>query len=136
MSAIDTVLPRLKVEEGFRSALYRDTRGFQTIGYGFNVDAGLTEYAASGLLQAQVEELHRALLVYQWYGVLDPVRQSACLDIAFNTGLHGFVNGFPHLIGALSRSDWITAESECAVSNPELKARYDELGKIFLTGVA
>jgi len=54
MTAIDSVLPRLKTEEGFRMRVYRDTEGHQTIGYGFNVDAGLTQRVASALLQAQL----------------------------------------------------------------------------------
>jgi lysozyme len=134
MSAIDSVLPRLKTEEGFRSRLYRDTEGHLTLGYGFNVEAGISERAAAALLNEQLAELHEILLRYSWYMALDPVRQGVCLDIAFNDGLHGLL-AFPKMIAALAAKDWITAQSECHVQNPELKERYDTLAKILLTGI-
>ena len=133
MTAIDSVLPRLKAEEGFRMRVYRDTEGHQTIGYGFNVDAGLTQRVASALLQAQLEELQDILSAFLWYANLDPVRQGVCLDIAFNDGIHGLL-AFPQMIAALGRKDWISAQSECHVQNPELQERYATLAKILLTG--
>lgn len=135
MTAIDSALPRLKTEEGFRSRVYRDTEGHQTIGYGWNIDAGITPRAAAALLQAQMEEIHETLLTYSWYANLDQARQGVCLDIAINDGLHGLL-AFPSMIAALSRQDWATAQMECAVTNPELKGRYDNLGRILLTGAA
>jgi lysozyme len=135
MTAIDSVLPRLKTEEGFRAHIYRDTKGFQTIGYGFNVDAGISPYAAGALLQAQLEELHKTLSGYTWYAQLDPVRQGVCLDIAFNAGLHGLL-AFPHMVAALSRQDWPSAATECHVEDPELAGRYEKLSQTLLTGMA
>ena len=133
MTAIDSVLPRLRVEEGFRSHIYTDSEGHPTIGYGFNVDAGISERAAAVLLNEQLQELHEMLLRYTWYADLDPVRQGVCLDIAFNDGLHGLM-GFPNMIAALGRQDWVTAQSECHVENPELQERYAMLAHILLTG--
>ena len=134
MNAIDSVLSRLKTEEGFRARVYRDTEGHATIGYGFNIDAGISQRAAAALLQEQLMELHETLSAYSWYAALDPARQGVCLDIAFNDGLHGLL-GFPNMIAALAAKNWITAQSECHVTNPELQERYDELGRILLTGV-
>ncbi len=56
MSAIDIAIARLKSEEGFRATKYVDTVGKTTIGYGFNVDAGITHNAAAALLSAQVQD--------------------------------------------------------------------------------
>jgi len=136
MSAPDRAFPRLAQEEGFRSRLYADTRGYQTLGYGFNVSAGITQRAAAALLRAQLEELHEALCAYSWYENLDEARQAVCLDIAFNDGLHGLVLGFPKMIAALSTQNWTVAASECHVTNPELASRYDALAKILLTGAS
>jgi len=135
MTAVDSALPRLKTEEGFRARAYRDTEGHTTIGYGWNIDAGITPKAAAALLQAQLQELHETLSAYDWYAHLDPVRQGVCLDIAFNDGLHGLL-AFPRMIAALSRGDWLAAQSECHVQNPELQERYNTLAKILLTGTA
>jgi lysozyme len=133
MTAIDLVLPRLKTEEGFSATKYTDTRGHLTLGYGFDVDAGISAFAASALLGAQVAERHASLVAYPWYSNLDPVRQSVCLDIAFNSGLHGLLN-FPHMIAALDQGDWSTAAAECKVSNAELATRYAALAQLLLTG--
>lgn len=133
MNAIDSVLPRLKTEEGFRSHIYTDTEGHPTIGYGLNLDAGISQRVAAAALVEQLQELHEMLSRYSWYAALDPARQGVCLDIAFNSGLHGLL-AFPNMIAALGRQDWVTAQSECHVQNPELQERYNVLAKILLTG--
>lgn len=135
MTAVDVALPRLKTEEGFRARAYKDTNGFTTIGYGFNVDAGITPRVAGALLQAQAEEVHEQLEKLPWYASLDPVRQSVCLDIAFNTGLGGLLK-FPHMIAALSRQDWTSAATECHVEDPKLAGRYQVLAQLLLIGGA
>jgi lysozyme len=135
MSAIDIALPRLETEEGFRATAYSDTGGHTTIGFGFNVDAGISEFAAGALLTAQLQELHRQLLALPWYAALDDVRQSVCLDIAFNAGLPGLLH-FPRMIAALERQDWAAAATECQVQNPELAHRYADLAQILFTGVS
>lgn len=135
MSAIELALPRIRTEEGFRATAYKDTNGKLTIGYGFCIDAGISQVAASALCQAQAGELHQALMRYSWYASLDEARQSVCLDIAFNEGLGGLL-GFPKMIAALAREDWQDAAAECRVQDPKLAGRYDALAKILLTGVA
>ena len=133
MSAVDLALPRLQLEEGFRALPYKDTNGHTTVGYGFNVDAGLSRAAASALLIAQAGETHEALLKFSWYANLDEVRQSACLDIAVNEGVHGLLH-FPAMITALSNQDWLTASEQCHVTDHKLDSRYAALAQILLTG--
>lgn len=135
MTAVDIALPRLQTEEGFRASVYKDTQGHQSIGFGFDVDAGISRFAASALLVAQATETHQALLKFNWYADLNDARQSVCLDVAFNSGLHGLLN-FPHMIAALSEKDWDSAANECKVTNPELASRYKVLAEILLTGIA
>ena len=135
MSAVDVAFPRLQTEEGFRALPYRDTNGLETIGYGFNVQAGISKYAAAALLRAQVEEAHAALLKLPWYAALDPVRQSVCLDIDINEGQGGLLK-FPHMIAALSRQDWASAAIECHVEDPKLAGRYAALAQLLLTGMS
>lgn len=133
MTAVEIALPRLKTEEGFRAVKYADTQGHETIGYGFNISAGISKYAAGELLTAQLTERHNALMVYHWYQGLDPIRQSVCLDMAYNGGVSGLLH-FPHLIAALAKADWPTAAAECHVKEPELAGRYKALAQILLTG--
>lgn len=137
MTAEDLVIARLTTEEGFRAAAYRDTVGALSIGYGFNVDAGISEPAARALLTAQVDERMLDLMVYPWYTALDEVRQSVCLDLAYNLGEHGFME-FQHLIGALSIQNWQGAHDALLDSDAAraLPSRYEPLAQLLLTGVA
>lgn len=135
MSAIDLALPRLKIDEGFRAKAYRDTNGFLTIGYGLNIDAGVSERVATGALVAQTQELQETLSGYSWYAALDEARQSVCLEIAFNQGLHGLLH-YPRMIAALAQQNWVSAANECSVQDPKLKERYDRLAQILRTGAA
>jgi GH24 family phage-related lysozyme (muramidase) len=131
MNAVDLAVTRLKVEEGYRRYIYTDITGNRTIAYGVNLEVGISEPAASALLQAQANERHVSLMGYPWYAALDPVRQSACLDIDFNAN----IKTFPRLIAALTVKDWAGAQRECQVKNVQLTARYQNLARILLTGV-
>jgi GH24 family phage-related lysozyme (muramidase) len=133
--AIDIAQARLQTEEGFRPTLYKDTQGHQTLGFGFNVDAGISKGCASALLQAQLNEIDAALTGFSWYASADPVRQSVFLDIALNDGVHGLLK-FPHLLAAAARGDWPAAAIECHVKEPELASRYAALAKLLLTGAS
>lgn len=135
MNAIDIALPRLRQEEGFRATLYVDTEGHKTIGYGLNIDAGISQRVAAAALQARLEELQEALTKYPWYAPMDSVRQSVLLDIAFNNGLAGLLH-FPHMLAAISRQDWASSATECHVENPELAGRYQKLAQLLLTGIS
>lgn len=133
MSAIDQALDRLKTEEGFRALPYKDSQGHTTLGYGLNVDSGISKYAAAALLNAQVAELDATLAGFPWYQTANDVRKSVFLDIAFNDGLHGLL-AFPQMLAAAARADWEGAAAQCAVKEPELAARYAALAQLLLTG--
>lgn len=135
MSAITEALPRLMTEEGFRGTVYKDTRGIDTIGYGFAIQSGISKYAAAKLLEAQVTELDATLAGYLWYQAANDVRKSVFLDLAINGGLHGLL-AFPLLLAAAARDDWEGAAAQCAVTNPELKGRYERLAELLRTGVS
>ncbi len=135
MSAITEALPRLQTDEGFRALPYKDTRGHTTVGWGFNVDAGISKYAATALLTAQATEIDATLAGFPWYAAANDVRKSVFLEIAFNSGIHGLL-AFPQMLAAAARDDWEGAAAQCQVSNPELKGRYDRLAELLRTGVS
>lgn len=131
--AVSIAVARLCTEEGFRAQKYADTDGHTTIGYGFNVEAGISKRAAAALLLEQVEELNDQLSKFAWYDCESP-RQSVFLDIAFNDGLHGLL-AFPNMIAAAERKDWEVASHECHVADDRLdESRYAALRQILLTG--
>jgi len=133
VSAVDLALPRVKISEGFRVHVYRDTRNLETIGYGFQLAAGISERAAVALLREQMAERHDELLRLPWYSGLNEVRQGVCLDIAINSGTTGLLR-FERMINAFEAHNWAAAAVECKVTNPELAGRYATLAQLLLTG--
>jgi hypothetical protein len=140
-TAIDLTQARLSREEGDKTYPYDDATGLRVrapkghISWGKGFD--LEECGSDGLFDVMerclLQQEERPLLALDWYAKLDPVRQSVCLDIAYNDGVHGLL-GFPHMIAALDKGDWATAAAECKVSNPELASRYAVLAQLLLTG--
>ncbi len=135
MSAIDLAVGRLKTDEGFRTLAYTDTTGHETIGYGFNVTAGISQFSAAALLTAQATELATELQAFGWYTGLDEMRSSVLIELAFNLGLAGLLH-FPAMLQALRSGNWQGAHDELLNSDAAraLPARYQMLANLLLTG--
>lgn len=111
--------------EGFRSKMYYDTEGKRTIGYGFNLDdgrfskeqvdrwlrEGISEEEAKQVLKDELAKTREKLESRAWFKKLDPVRQGAIVDMAYNMGTGG-VDKFKNMISALEKGDYETAASE------------------------
>lgn len=136
MSDTDLALRDLEVAEGFRGHAYRDIVGKLTIGYGFNVDAGISEFAAGELLRAQVVEIRQALTAFWWFKDLDAVRASVLLNVAFNCGVNGLLH-FPKMLAAIGAKNWQAAHDELLDSDAArmLPHRYGPLANKLLNGV-
>lgn len=136
MSALDLAIPRLKVAEGFRSQVYRDVLGKDTIGYGFCIDAGITEHAATALLFAQAQEVQTQLQAFDWFGKLDDVRASVLIEAAFNCGLDGLLK-FKLMIAAIQAGNWAQAHDQLLDSSAArlLPKRYFYLAELLRKGV-
>ena len=90
----------IKYDEGVRYAPYLDSRGFQTIGVGHNMDAGplpswwtfpLTDDQVNTLLTADLQSALNDLDDFiPWWAALDDVRQRAMLNLCFNLGWSKF----------------------------------------------
>lgn len=105
------LLPRVMASEGFRGTKYIDSRGFLTIGYGFNVDAGISRYCAGALCQAQLDEARSEIKGYPWYQACDAPRQDVLTELTFNMGPQKLL-GFHNMLGALVGQDWNKAADE------------------------
>ncbi|MFO1465878.1 MAG: hypothetical protein U1F35_05470 [Steroidobacteraceae bacterium] len=134
-SASDLAFARLQAEEGFRSSAYRDTAGNLTIGYGFNIDAGISQYCALALMDAQLAEITRSLSGFWWWAALDDVRASVLLDLGFNLGVNGLLH-FPKMLAAVGAKNWKVAHDELldSAAARSLPQRYQRLAQILLTG--
>lgn len=114
VSATDLAAARCVVSEGFRATKYVDSRGFLTIGYGFNIDAGISRPAAAALLNEQIGEAEASIDSYPWYPA-DEVRQSVLIELAFNMGL-GKLLGFKQMLAACQAKDWVMAGAQLQAS--------------------
>lgn len=111
MTPADIALPRIKAAEGYRGQAYRDTRGFLTIGYGSNIDAGWSEPFASAVCSLQIANAEADCDGQSWYVGADVVRQSVLVELVFNMGVAKLLT-FTHMIAALNAQDWSTAADE------------------------
>lgn len=137
VSVVDLTAARLKANEGFRPNVYKDTTGHDSIGYGFNISAGISQKAAAALLQAQTDDLFAQLAQFWWWDQLDPERASVVLEMAYNQGLHGLL-GYVNMLAAIGKQDWATASLELLDSDAarQVPDRYHRLANILRTGDA
>lgn len=126
----------LAQQEGFRATPYRDSRGFLTIGYGTNLDAGITCEQAQALMNCQLAANEDALIKYRWFLDLDDVRASVIENMAYNIGVNG-VLGFHDMIAAIEAGDWAEAAHQMRASDWRVQVgeRALVLARIMETGV-
>lgn len=110
-SAVELILADVQEAEGFSGKAYRDTAGFLTIGYGCNIDAGWSQWLASQVCRAQLQEKEKSLEGRGWYDQADPVRKGVLLELCFNMGLEKLL-GFRKMLAAVQMGDWTTAAKE------------------------
>lgn len=112
----DWTLDRIAQEEAFRDKMYHDSRGFTTIGYGFNLDAGMSEEEARDLLQLRLRHAREALTAnLPCYAALDDVRKSVLDDMCYNLGW-GKLRLFTQTFAAVSRGDYAAAATAMQAS--------------------
>lgn len=108
-------------DEGFRSAAYRDTLGYWTIGVGRLIDerrgGGITQEEARYLLGNDIaritSELDRRL---PWWNGLPEPKQRALCNMAFQMGVNGLL-GFRKMLAALKAGEWEKAATEALDSS-------------------
>lgn len=133
MMDLETQLAR---DEGRRNMPYTDTVGKVTIGIGRNLtDVGISDDEVDLLFSNDVAKVRAQLAPYSWYQRLDPVRQGALENMAFNLGLHGLLH-FPSMLNALANSNWQVAHDEALNSAwaSKVGARATRLATQLLTG--
>lgn len=91
------VVQQVAADEGFVPTVYRDSEGYNTIGFGFLVDhrrgGGLTREECEVILKMRLEKLAFQILPQRipWYLKLDPVRQGVLVNMAYNLGVEGLL---------------------------------------------
>ena len=105
----------LEQQECFWPKPYRDSRGFLTVGFGTNLDAGITRDQAKALMDCQLAANEAALLAYPWFAGLDEVRRSVIENMAYNLGVLGVLE-FKDMIAAIEAKDWAEAAYQMRAS--------------------
>ena len=103
------LIEQIKRHEGFRSHIYQCTGGCNTIGYGTNLDAGITQDQAHDMLERAVTDISVRLDPYiKSY----PLNVQKCLiNMAYNLGINGLLN-FKKMFAALDNQDYERAADE------------------------
>lgn len=126
----------IKLSEGFVAKPYICPAGKQTIGYGFNIeDRGIPEEVADYWLEHELRLIEEGLSKDPVYLMLDPVRQSVLLDMAYNLGLTR-LRKFKKMFRALYDRDFKKASEEMLDSKwaRQVKGRAQKLSEIMHTG--
>jgi hypothetical protein len=141
-AATELTVARLTKEEGLKILPYDDETGLPVVaphgnlswGIGFN----LMKCGSPGLFDVMLRYLlapiEKALVAQPWYGAQPVIVQSVCQDIAYNGGVHGFLSGYPKMIGCLELGDLNGAAAQCRTSAAHLdQTRYAPLRALILT---
>jgi lysozyme len=116
---------------------YRCSAGALTIGYGHNLDAsGIKPRFAEYLLDDDIDEVIKALVIaLPWIEALDPVRQAALVNMAFNLGVPRLLK-FELMLAALRVKDYELASVQALESTwaEQVKGRALRLADQLLRG--
>lgn len=129
---------QLTAHEGLRLKPYRDPVGKLTIGVGRNLsDVGISPEEAALLLDHDIQTAIVGLsLRLPWFHALDPVRQMALVDLAFNLGVDGLLT-FKRMLSAMQAQRWDEARAELLASkwaSQVQAARVQTIARQILTG--
>lgn len=110
------LLEQLKVHEGFRSKPYHCSEGKLTIGYGLNLEEGISMIEAEALLEMRVdaleEEVYRRVMPEKldWFGLPRECRD-VIMNMAYNLGVPRLFQ-FKKMWAAIAIGDYEAAADE------------------------
>lgn len=103
----------LEKEEGFRARPYRCTAGALTVGFGTNLDAGITRRQAEALMTLEIEEDILPVLRKNlpWFDTLNEVRQTVLISMAYQMGTKGLL-GFKTTLMYIGQGNYAAAATQ------------------------
>lgn len=132
MEPITDIYSQLVRDEGVKLRIYKDTRGFNTIGVGHNLDVnplpfdvtgGIFTLEAMQILHDDVARITAKLIAdLPWLTKLDAVRFGVFQNMAFNLGAGG-VESFHHDL-----ADTMNGNYEAAANDMENSLWYTQVG--------
>lgn len=133
---IEKLTAQLRRDEGTKSAAYKDSEGWLTIGAGRLIDsrkpgAGLRPYEIDYLLKNDIADRVAALTkALPWFSVLDDARRGVLVNMAFQLGTAGLLE-FSYTLGLVRDGKYAEAsmqmlKSRWATQTPERAKRLAE----------
>lgn len=132
MSWYDDLVKSLERHEGLSLKPYRDTQGILTIGYGLNIDEGITQAEAEWLLKNRcLGAIQTCRAVIKNYDALSEARKMAFANMAYNLGAPRLA-GFKNMLEAIAEGDFKKASADMLDSlwAKQVGARATELAAI------
>ena len=115
MTFTPEMIRQLKGDEGFSAKPYKDSRGFLTIGYGTNIDVGISEKEAEWLLFGRLRPAQEAVYRFlPWATKLDDARLGVLVNMAYNMGINKLLE-FDRTLAAIEAGKW--EEAACAMES-------------------
>ena len=110
---MEKLIEMLKQQEGYSRKVYQCTEGFNTIGYGRNVDTnGIDEEEADYLLRRDVVKCQNILVdKIDFWGELNQSSRDALTNMAFQLGINGLLK-FKNMLALLANGDYFGASRE------------------------
>ena len=144
---IVSVQELIEADEGRRIWPYTDTRGHLTWGIGHELGdddtndgvapdvAALLNQAVDLQFQHDADAATAGLSFLPEFPSLDPVRQAALIDMAFNLGSAGLRN-FTTFLGCIASQQWAAAAADLrgTLVYTQLPHRYERLATMIQTG--
>jgi len=97
---VNNLIDEIKEHEGYRSHAYRDSERVWTIGYGLNLEDGISEPLAAKILEWIVDERRDVLFrLFSFWTSLTQARQEVLVEMAYNLGVPRLL-GFRRMLAA------------------------------------
>lgn len=121
--------------EGYRSRVYKDSLGIDTIGYGFAIkDLELDETICNLILNQKLDVLkNRVYKKFEWLENSPEEIQNVVIEMCYQLGVTG-VSKFKKTISYLQKSEWANAsvemlDSKWAKQTPNRAKKLSEIVK-------
>ena len=131
-----SLISRIKRHEGLSTKPYYCTADKLTIGYGRNLEVGITEEEAEYLLANDLKTAKAGAESFAAYWEMNNIRREVLVEMIFQLGLTG-VSKFKKFLAASQNHDWARAADEMLDSRwarEQTPERAKTLAKLFLRG--
>ena len=148
---LEYITPKTAEFEGFSSKVYKCPAGYDTIGYGRNIEANplsdneksqlndkgeVSKEVALEWLKKDLEKCFNQAATLDWFNDLEVARAGAVVDMIYNLGFKGF-SGFKKFAKAMKEKDYIKAVMELEDSKwfKQVGIRARDISKIIQLGI-